>query len=333
MGNDKAKIKELTSDERKKLIETLYILFPRLARIKEKIKYCHLHSKNAAEPECMLITGKQGSGKTTLCKDYARAFPRIITKEKVIIPVLTASTPAPATLKSLPTRLLTALGDPFAERGTTVGLTLRIIKFFNKCGVELVILDEFQHFIDTDSNVILLGISNWLKDLINETRRPVIVVGMPHSEKILQANPQLERRFAMRESLDPFGWGIATQQQEFKTFLRVLDERLPFPKRANLTDHETAFRIYCATSGVIGYIMKLVRRAAIMAIDRRADCLDLELLAEAYDERLAAGTPTRVNPFLVEPQQLFPAPLEQPVQETESKRAKKYKPRGNKLNQ
>ena len=46
--------------------------------------------------------------------------------------------------------------------------------------------------------------------------------------------------------------------------------------------------------------MKLVRRAAILAIDRAADCLDLELLAESYDERLAAGVSGRMNPFRAE---------------------------------
>jgi hypothetical protein len=58
-----------------------------------------------------------------------------------------------------------------------------------------------------------------------------------------------------------------------------------------------AFRIYCATSGHIGYVMKLVRRAAILAIERKADYLDLGLLAESYDERLSSRSPELSNPF------------------------------------
>ena len=204
----------------------------------------------------------------------------------------------------MPTKLLHALGDGAAERGTAVNQTLRIITLVNDCGVEIIILDEFQHFIDSDSKVILDSISNWLKDLINETKKPVVLVGMPYSEIVLQANPQLERRFSMRESLDPFSWDTPTGQKEFKSFLKHLDRRLPFPKRSNLTDHETAFRIYCATNGFLGYLMKLVRRAAILAIDRSAVCLDFDLLAEAYDERLASRAPKRANPFRVEFEQL-----------------------------
>jgi hypothetical protein len=287
----------LTDDERKALVERMHITFPRFKRVLDKIAYCHQHSKIAAEPECLLITGLQGAGKTTLCREYVRKYPRKITREGRIIPVLSTFVPSITTKKSLPTKLLHALGDGAAEKGTSVTQTLRIINRVDDCGVEIIILDEFQHFIDRDSSAVLVNVSDWLKDLINETKKPVVLVGMPHSEVVLRANPQLERRFSMRESLEPFGWGTTAKQGEFKFFLEHLDRHLPLPKRSNLSDHEMAFRIFCATYGLIGYVMKLVRRAAIMAIDRATDCLDIELLAEAYDERLAAGISGRVNPF------------------------------------
>lgn len=286
-----------TPEERKRCVETIHITFPRLLSVRSKISYCHMHSDISAEPECMLITGLQGAGKTTLCKGYARQFPRKITKERVVIPVLTASIPAPATFKSLPTRVLSVLGDSYPERGTAVSQTLRIINFFDKCRVELMILDEFQNFIDANSKAMLVGISNWLKDLINETRRPVVLVGMPHSVRILQSNPQLERRFSMHETLSPFVWGTSAEQGEFRRFLKQLDESLPFPRRSNLASVETAMRIFFATQGVVGYVMKLVRRASIMAIDESADSVNLGLLAAAYDERLAVHLSHRINPF------------------------------------
>lgn len=300
----------MTPEERKRLVETIHVTFPRLLSVRSKISYCHTHSKMAAEPECMLITGRQGAGKTTLCNGYARQFPRIVTKERVVIPVLAASIPAPATVKSLPTRVLRALGDPYPDRGTAVSQTLRIINFFDKCEVELVILDEFQNFIDANSTAILVGISNWLKDLINETRKPVVLVGMPHSERILQSNPQLERRFSMRETLSPFSWGTSVEQNEFRRFLKQLDERLPFSQKSNLAALETATRIFSATQGIVGYVMKLVRRAAILAVDKDADYLELELLAKAYEERLAARMASRINPFRCDLESLGNEPSE-----------------------
>jgi energy-coupling factor transporter ATP-binding protein EcfA2 len=308
MGENKKNPAELSDYERKELIERIHITFPRFGRVLDKISYCHEHSKIAAEPECLLITGVQGAGKTTLCKAYARRYPRVQTREGRIIPVLSTFVPSITTKKSLPTRLLQALGDGAADRGTSVTQTLRIIKLVRDCGVELIILDEFQHFIDSDSNSVLVNISDWLKDLINETEKPVALVGMPHSEIVLAANPQLERRFAMRESLEPFGWGAPAKEREFKLFLQHLDRNLPLLERGNFADHEVAFRIYCATGGLIGYVMKLVRRAAILAIERREEHVGVELLAESYDERLASRMPRRVNPFRVALEELTAKP-------------------------
>lgn len=304
MDGNKKNLAELPVNERKELIERIHITFPRFGKVLDKIAYCHAHSKIAAEPECILITGMQGAGKTTLCKAYARRYPRVQTREGKVIPVLATSVPSITTKKSLPTRLLYALGDGSAAKGTSVTQTLRIIKMVKDCGVEMIILDEFQHFIDSDSNVVLINISNWLKDLINETEKPVVLVGMPHSEVVLAANPQLERRFSMRESLEPFGWRTPAKQSEFKLFLQHLDRRLPLTKRSNLANHEVAFRIYCATDGLIGYVMKLVRRASILAVERGAERVGMELLAESYDERLASRKPRQVNPFRVQLEEL-----------------------------
>jgi energy-coupling factor transporter ATP-binding protein EcfA2 len=301
----------LSEDERIRLVERIFINFPRLNRVREKIAYCHRHSKVAAEPECLLITGQTGAGKTTLCEVYAGQFPRQPNREGIAVPVLSASIPVPATAKSPATRLLVALGDPMADRGTTVNQTLRLVKLIRDCGVELIILDEFQHFIDRDSNHILLTVANWLKDLLNETKVPMILTGMPYSDIILQANAQLERRFQMRERLDPFGWETPAQQTEYRTFLRYLDESLPLAERSRLSDTETAFRIYCATGGVIGYVMKLIRRASVLAITRSLSRLDHELLAEVYDERLSSGRAELLNPFRAEPEQLRAEPVKE----------------------
>lgn len=300
----------LDSAERMARVERLFINFPRLSRIREKIAYCHQHSKVAAEPECLLITGQTGAGKTTLCQLYARQFPRRATEAGIAVPVLATSIPVPATAKSLVTRLLVALGDPLADRGTTVNQTLRLLGLIRACGVELIILDEFQHFIDRDSNHILLTVANWLKDLLNEASIPMILTGMPYSDIILQANAQLERRFQMRERLESFSWEGAAQQTEFRIFLRYLDESLPLAERSHLSDSETAWRIYCATGGVIGYVMKLVRRAAVLAIGRSLRKLERELLAEVYDERLSAGR-AGPNPFRVDPDRLRAEPLKE----------------------
>lgn len=220
-------------EDRIALVEHIYVAYPHSEEILSKIKHCHQYSMTSAEPECMLIKGDTGAGKTTLYRRYEQDHPRIVMKERTLIPVLSATIPVPATPKSLATKLLLKMGDPLADSGTLVAQTLRLYKMIKACGVQLIILDEFQHFIDRDSNKVLQTISDWLKELLNETRVPIILIGMPNCDLILEANRQLRRRFAIRESLDPFKWKHADpkiQKQlsdNFRRFLTAIDNQLP----------------------------------------------------------------------------------------------------------
>src|SRR6267154_5586550 len=135
-------------------------------------------------------------------KDYPRKF----TEEKTIVPVLYAQVPVPATCKNLVTSLLNAIGDPAAEKGTMISQTFRLRRYIEVCEVELLILDEFQHFQDRDSLKVLKTVSDWLKVLMDETGVPIVLAGLPYSHTILDAenNEQLRRRFALRIELESF---------------------------------------------------------------------------------------------------------------------------------
>ena len=207
--------------ERICLAEKIFVRYRRMNDLLDKIKYCHQYSKIAAEPWCMLITGWTGAGKTKLGEKYEEGFPRQYIEEGLKVPVLYTSVPSRANDKSLPKILLKSLEDPWAERGDRINLTLRLYEFIEKCGVELIILDEFQHFVDWDSLKILQSVSDWLKDLINKTHKPVVLIGMPYSDIVFKAigNSQLSRRFPKGASLTT---SIGLQKTKRKNFAASL---------------------------------------------------------------------------------------------------------------
>jgi 5-methylcytosine-specific restriction endonuclease McrA len=55
--------------------------------------------------------------------------------------------------------------------------------------------------------------------------------------------------------------------------------------------------MYYASGGVIAYVMKIIRRASLLALRRSMEKLDLDLLAKAYDKELRKVFPRRKNPF------------------------------------
>lgn len=290
---------ELTLEDKVELTESIYIGYPRFDALLKKIKFCHEYSCVSAEPECLLVTGPTGAGKTTLLKQYARKFPREVTETRTKVPVLIATIPSPATHKSMVQKLLFELDDPAPGTGTTTSaLTIRLYNFLKDCGVELIVLDELQHFIDRDSLKVLQTVSDWLKTLLVDTKIPIVLLGLPESENVINANPQLSRRFAHRHSLEPFSFDTQEKMDEFRKFLFALDKQLPFQEHSGLSAVDMAARIYYATDGVVGYVMKLIRKATYLGLLQGRQKLDMDVLAEAFEQHIHSDKPIKnYNPF------------------------------------
>lgn len=286
----------LSKEERHRRVEAIFIRHPRIREVEDRMEKFRAWSKEAQEPYCLLVLGPSGVGKSTLIGDYLSRHPRTVTADRTVVPVLTATIPVPATMKTMATELLGALGDPAAEKGTLHQKTWRLFRLLKSCGVELIILDEFQHFIDRDSDKVLRSVADWLKVLIDTARIPVMLTGLHYSRAVLDSNEQLHRRFGTHEVLEPFRWD-ADGRDNFRRFLSHLDQLLPFPERSGLADGDIAPRLFAASQGLIATVMKVVRKAAHVAIEADAPCLTLDFLARAYGEGVLPGGESAPNPF------------------------------------
>src|SRR6266487_804247 len=145
------------------------------------------------------------------------------------------------------------------------------------------------------------AVAAFLKDLVDQTHVPMVVTGkLGEAEPILEANSQLDRRVGTPLILRRFEWNRSRAEtiKEFRTLMRDIDAALPLDP-SNLQEEEMAFRFFYASDGYLGWIMEIVREAAIRAIDTGCNSLNSALLATAYENRLA-GTDIgegKVNPF------------------------------------
>ena len=230
--------------------------------------------------------GSTGAGKTTIYKTYAQNYPNRETEEGSIAPIIYATIPAAATVKGLVEALLKKLGDPLHNKGTTINQTSRLYDLLKACQVELIFLDEFHHFIDRESDKVLKNVCDWLKNLILNTKIPIVLFGLPESEKILTVdNWQLSRRFNYRHSLVPFP-RTESGLESFRQFLSDIESQLPLEKKSELAEKSLSDRIYYATDGTIGHTMTLIRKGATLAIEQDLDRLDLSILGIIYDKHL-----------------------------------------------
>jgi len=288
------------SPAQRRQIEGIRVAYPRWQGIVDEIERCQEWAAVAAEPPCLLVVGPTGAGKSTLVGSYAREHPAVLTETGTTYPVVTATIPSPATIKSLAMVLLAALGDPRATSGTVGSMTYRLTRYFRDCQVELLILDEVQHFRDRDSRRVLENASNWLKTLIKETGVACVLVGLQgEAEEVVGLNPQLARLFGAPHVLLPFGWDERRPEtvREFVSFLALVERALPLAERPALAEMGMARRLHGASGGVMAYLMELVRGATYLALAEGRATLDGEVLGRAFAQRLASVRRGTANPF------------------------------------
>jgi len=313
---------------------TALVRYTRFNELHADIQLCQEMSKIAGEAQCMALEGMTGTGKSTLVKTYTATFARDETGNTTKIPIFYMETPSPVTVKGMAARMLETMGDPAAHKGPLWSMNSRLIRYIKLCQVQLVILDDFHHLIDKETNRILETVSDWLKVLIKETNIPFLVVGIEgRVEQILQANAQLSRLFAVRETLQPFSWCPANEitNQAFASFIRYVEAGMQLPLSDELPRAELLHRLHYATDGVVGHVMNLIRFAALLAHKQQADALTLALLGLAFTKRLHKHMAHKINPFAVATDQHFAVPSTAPTDapnstNRRSKRRKKREP-------
>lgn len=292
-------------DDQERRIEDIVMTFRtnlvhhlRFQKAFKEIARCHRMGRfRFDEPNCLLITAESGCGKSTLRNEYAKDYPRFEMEDRTAIPVLHLELPSQPTVKNVAERILIELGDPFAEKGSAEGKTARIVTLLKECRVELVILDEFQHFVDRSSEKVEYKVADWLKSLINASKVPFVLMGLPRCKRILDVNEQLRRRFLPRVELRRFHIRTKNERQQFAGILKSLEKALPLEAPSALTDTAVIPRIYYATHGIIDHTMKLVGESLNIVLSEHRPTIDQEVLRRAFERVIWAEASAQTNPF------------------------------------
>ncbi|HAS61794.1 MAG TPA: transposase [Vibrio sp.] len=274
-----------------------FVSTPNVTKVLKYMDRCRECSDLETEPTCMMVYGASGVGKTTIIKKYLKQNEGDSDVHGDTVPVLHIELPDNSKPVDAARELLLKLDDPLALYETDIAiLTKRVVELIPLLGIRLIIIDEFQHLVEESSNKVLTRVGNWLKMILNKSKCPIVLFGMPYSKVVLQANSQLQGRFSIQFNLRPFsyqdGGGI------FKTFLDHLDEALPFEQKSGLATQKLQKKLYAFSQGNMRSLRNLIYQASIEAIDNNHTSIQNEDFIFASELTSGDKPKTWINPFL-----------------------------------
>lgn len=277
-------------------------LVPHLAfeEATRRLEQCFAYSENATEPICIALVGESRTGKSRALEECENNHPAVRTDEGLDMPILRVKTPSKPTVKGLAELMLRAMQDPLFDRGTENAKTGRLQTLMRNSGTRMVMIDEFQHFVDKGSHKVMHHVADWLKTLVDDSRGALVVAGLPTCQAVLEQNEQLAGRFLSPVFMPRFDWLRDDHREEFIAILGAFHDSLSNHFDLPVLDgKEMAFRCYCGTGGLMGYLSKFLRQMVWNALDANRRSISLQDLAQAHDEAVwsKSGPLGIPNPF------------------------------------
>jgi hypothetical protein len=248
-----------------------------------RLTQCFDHVQDSGEPIGLAVIGESRTGKSRVLEEFYVKHPRCRTEEGMEIPIIRVKTQSKPTVKSFVELLLHNMGDPRSSTGTENRKTNRLLELMQGASTRMIMVDEFQHFYDKVSHKVMHHVADWLKNVVDEAKVALVVSGIPTCRAVLDQNEQLAGRFLAPAVMPRLLWTADEQREEFFAILAAFHESMSQYFDLPVFDHEeTAFRFYCGTGGLIGYLVKMLKQAVWNALDDGARVISFEDLAKAH---------------------------------------------------
>lgn len=274
---------EAQKEELRFRIDKILVRHTAFESVLQRIQRCYDGAINGADPTCLAIIGESRTGKTRALECFENKYPRFRVDEGKKVPILKIKVQSKPTVKGLVTELLHGLEDPlYGKKATENEKTHQLICQLRNAETKLIFLDEFQHFIDQGTNKVQHHVTDWLKMVVDDTRVGLVVAGLPSSIAVISKNDQLVRRFQAPAILKRFNWLDQDDQNEFRSILyNIQNNLMPF-SMPEMDSEEMALRMYVASGGLMGYVVKTLREATSLALQSGSMAITLDTLGEAH---------------------------------------------------
>ncbi len=238
----------------------------------EQVQILHewLEGKRQAR-QCCRILGESRTGKTIACDAYRlRHKPTQQPGKPPTVPVAYILVPPECSSKDL-FRLIIEHLKYQMTKGTVAEIRERTRRVLKGCGVESLIIDEADRLKPNTFKDV--------RDIGEELEISVVLVGTDRLDAVIGRDEQVKRRF---QAGHRFG---KLSGEDFKRTVEIWERQiLRLPVASNLSSKTMLKTLGEATGGYIGLLDMILREAAIRALKKGLQKVDLETLKEVAAE-------------------------------------------------
>jgi len=248
---------------------------------------------DAVRPQGRLLAGYSLMGKSSLVAEFVRQHQADDNPsgDAAQVPVVCVQYPESAS-GSIYGEILGALNAPMPSRARVQDIRTACIQLLRRVGTRILLIDEFHNILE-GGELAQKRALNSIKYLMNELRRPVVVIG---TEEVITATRK-DTQISSRLQLMPLR-RFNENDEAFLELLAGFKVSLPLRKPSVLDGPELIDLIYLHTNGVTGNVSDLLNAAAIMAIETGTEQITAEEINALKDKTRRVMDTTNIAELL-----------------------------------
>lgn len=268
----------LTKEERLLWLNSFFFLMTTdLRQLENKIANVRAF-RSLGQTRNFLLGGESGMGKTTYLDWLVFNHLPVVEQERNHVPIVGIQAPVSnKTARPLLWRMLLECGQTYVKSDNEEILLMKLVLYFQQCGVELIVIDEVQHIKRPELKRRVLEVSNMARGI------PIICASC-HPIEWTEGDAEVKGR-----------WNDFFQLKQYTgarldALLTTIELFLPFSQDSHLSSRSVnggpgpAVLIEQWTGGILRDIMILVRDACRRAIEGNHASLQQELLERTWKD-------------------------------------------------